>query len=180
LAIWGNSIKRNTIKMVKGIGIFGCLLLCCLQIQAQVFHRKNDEDWLLILSPGISYQGQWFGEVNLMRAKITGAGPCSAPVIGGARLGVEFNFDRHHFVYAPKLGFEVSTMLISLRGNAIAYIDDGKTDLRLLPEIGLSLLGLANLNYGYGAPLLKFEATAATRHRISLTVNLDFDLFEKF
>lgn len=129
----------------------------------------------LILSPGISYQKEFLGELSIMYAETamnnTGFG------IYGPKLGVEMNFDSDNFIYAPKLGFEVDVLFFSVRGSAVSYINHGDVDLRLLPEVGLSFFGLANLTYGYGFPVLKHEVRDVSRHRVTLTFNLSRDLW---
>jgi hypothetical protein len=132
--------------------------------------KKERSDYRLILSPGLSFQGQVFGELNLMYAKMENGGPCNPPVIYGLRLGVETNFNKDHFVYAPKIGYELNG-LISFRGNIITYIDNGHTDLRILPEIGIGFIYFS-LNYGYSIPILDFRTPDISRSRISLTFNL--------
>ena len=132
---------------------------------------SEDNKPKLILSPGISYQGQFFGEINLMYSKF--AIEHSGNAIWGPRIGIEANFNHDKFIYAPKVGYEFSGMLIALRGNAVGYIDDKKLDLRLLPEAGISLLGAVNLTYGYNLPILSFKSTEVARHRITLTANVN-------
>lgn len=129
----------------------------------------------LILSPGVSYQKEFFAELSIMYAETamnnTGLG------IYGPRLGVEVNFDSDNFIYAPKLGFEVDVLFLSVRANAVSYIDSGDVDLRILPEVGFSFFGLANLTYGYGIPVLNHRVEDISRHRVTLTFNLSRDLW---
>lgn len=130
----------------------------------------------LILSPGISYQGQFFGEINLMYAShYIGHG---GNAIWGPRVGIEANVNKDRFIYAPKLGFELSGLLIAVRGNAVGYIDNKRLDLRLLPEAGISLLGAVNLTYGYNLPILSFKSPEVARHRVTLTANIHRELWQ--
>lgn len=129
----------------------------------------------LILSPGVSYQKQLFAELSVMYAET--AMNHSGFGIYGPKLGVEVNFDPDNFIVAPKLGFEVDVLILSLRANIVSYIGSGNVDLRLLPELGLSFFGLANLSYGYGIPVLKHEFGDVSRHRVTLTFNLSRDLW---
>ena len=91
----------------------------------------------------------------------------------GPRIGIEANMSVADFMYAPKIGYELDVVFVSFRGNLINYIEKGNVDLRMLPEAGLSFFGAINLTYGYGIPLLKYESTQISRHRITLTVNLN-------
>ena len=129
----------------------------------------------LILSPGISFQKQVFGEVNLMYSKLELSDSGSA--IYGPRIGVETNFNPDHFIYAPKIGYEFSGMIFSFRSSTVGYVDSKKLDLRLLPEAGLSLFGAANLTYGYNIPVMDFRTTEISNHKLSLTANLNRDLW---
>ena len=153
-------------KGVKRILIFVMLLAVPFVGEAQ---KK------LIFSPGVSYQKTFFGELSLMYAETamnhTGFG------IYGPKLGVEANFSSTNFIFAPKLGFEVDVLFFSLRASAISYIEDGNADLRLLPEFGFSFLGLANLTYGYGIPVLSYRVEDVSCHRVTLTFNLSRDLW---
>jgi hypothetical protein len=148
-----------------------CLNLCGVSAQ------KSDGDVRkLILSPGVSWQGGLFEEMNLMLARSiieTGGN-----AFWGPRLGIETNFNSGHFIYALKFGYELSGLLICLRGNAILYVDGQKTDLRLLPEAGFSLFGAVDLTYGYSIPLLKSRINESPNHRITLIFNLHRELWK--
>lgn len=148
----------------------------------QIFHRKENQERLVILSPGGSLQGNgsYFAELNFMLAKLELGGPCNPPALLGPRIGIETNFSNDHFVYAPKVGWEASSLFFGFRGNIISYIDNGKVDLRILPEIGISFLSGVNLLYGYNIPTLEFRTSATTKHRLTLTINLDLDLWKRY
>lgn len=113
--------------------------------------------------------------MNLMLAET--ARDHSGLGIYGPRLGAEFNFDSKNFIYAPKLGFEVDVVFLAVRASAVTYIDNGNADLRLLPEVGISFFGLANIMYGYGFPVLSYEAGSISRNRVTLTINISRDLW---
>jgi hypothetical protein len=129
----------------------------------------------LILSPGVSYQSQLFTELNLMYSRFDYSH--SGSVIWGPRVGLEANFKKDRFILAPKVGYELSGLLLSLRGNAIGYMDEKKLDLRILPEIGTSLFGTVNLTYGYSFPLLEYKSSVVSKHRVTLTTNFHLDLW---
>jgi len=129
----------------------------------------------LIFSPVVSYQKEFFGELSLMYAET--AMQHSGLGIYGPRLGVGMNFNADDFIFAPKLGFEIDVIFLSVRANAVGYINRGDVDLRLLPELGVSFFGLANLIYGYGIPVLSSELGSVSRHSVTLTVNLSRDLW---
>lgn len=130
----------------------------------------KEPDAKVALSPGISYQGQFFGELNLMYYLKCYRTP-QGTFIHGPRVGSEFNF-KNSFIYAPKFGYEWTLIIFSCRINSLLYVQNRKLDLRILPEIGFNL-GYANLMYGYNIPLLRYRNTDITAHRISLTFNID-------
>ncbi|GAA4307915.1 hypothetical protein [Nibribacter koreensis] len=129
----------------------------------------GDEDKRkLIVSPGIAYQGQVFGEVNLFYADVyLGHGYGFL----GPRLGLEANFRKDRFIYAPKIGFELSGMLIALRTSAVGYVDDTKLDLRILPEAGFDFF-FGSLTYGYNIPVLSYKSSEVKNHKISLSARI--------
>ncbi|MES2848931.1 MAG: hypothetical protein V4685_07740 [Bacteroidota bacterium] len=135
-----------------------------------------------IISPGTSYQSQFFAELNLMYAgdKSLNGGPCSGSFAAGPRIGVEYNFNSSNNIIAPKIGYEVSGLVICLRANAVYYIGKHINDLRLLPEAGFSLTGAINLTYGFSIPLLSNRLTEVSRSRITLTFNCNKKLWRQF
>jgi hypothetical protein len=155
--------------------VFSTLIITVL-IAGIANGQTSEEGRKLILSPGVSYQRQFFGELNVMFSKlwIEHAGTA----IIGPRIGVESNFSPTNFIYAPKIGYELSGLLISTRANMVGYIEKDKLDLRILPELGTSFLGAVNLTYGYNIPLKAFRATDVSKHRATLTANLDLELWE--
>ncbi len=162
------------------------LLFLTLFIQSsygQLFHRTPNQERLIVLSPGFSAQGNgnFYTELNIMYSKITTGEPYFPPAYHGPRIGMEVNFfNNHHLVYAPKVGWEGSLFFLCVRGNLISYFDKGNVDLRILPEIGLSFKSGINLLYGYNIPLLDYRTGATTNHRLTLTINLDMDLWQTY
>ena len=64
-------------------------------------------------------------------------------------------------------------MLFTLRFSAVNYFQNGNSEFRILPELGLSLGGWANLTYGYGIAFKNENLKNVSNHRISLTFNLN-------
>jgi hypothetical protein len=137
---------------------------------------KKSSDYRFILSPSISYQGQVFGELNLMRAGFL-KGYDAPPAMWSYRVGLESNLNPKHFVIAPKIGYEV-TFFLMLRGSILSYIDNGNIDLRILPEIGVGGY-VFSLSVGYGIPLLNFRTPDVRSLRFSLVFNLDNIIFKE-
>jgi hypothetical protein len=90
-------------------------------------------------------------------------------------LDIETNFNKNDFVIAPKIGYELAGMVFCFRGNAVCYFHKSQRDLRLLPEIGITLACMVNITYGYGFPILDNKILDIGRSRITLTINLHKD-----
>jgi hypothetical protein len=137
---------------------------------------KSETGQYFLFSPGISYQNQFFGEVNVMYAY--GLYADAPPHTIGPRLGFEFNFDPNNFIIAPKIGYEVSVALALIRLNVIKYFTKNDNEFRLLPEIGLCWRSYVNLTYGYSIALPKSTIKEISISRITLTFNLNKHLLK--
>ncbi|MFT3793197.1 hypothetical protein [Flavobacterium sp.] len=118
-------------------------------------------------SPGILWQDEIFAEANVLVGKVI----IEKAMVGmsGITAGLETNFKSgHEFTVAPKIGIESDMTIASVRLSAINYFQDGNSELRLVPEIGLSFGGFANLTYGYGFILANDHIQNASQHRLSL------------
>ena len=127
-------------------------------------------------SPGLILQGNLFADVNLLIGKVTVDLNSKIPIVGiqGFRLGFESNFlDNKNYTIAPKVGYEISPMLYTLRLSAVNYFQNSNSEFRILPELGLSLGGWINLTYGYGISLENKNLKNVSNHRISLNFNLN-------
>ncbi|MEM5565212.1 hypothetical protein WNY78_08855 [Psychroserpens sp. AS72] len=141
-------------------------------------YKNNFKD--VLFSPGIIVQHETFldfnmaiGEVTVINGKI--------PLIGfdGFRIGFETNLrDRNNHTIAPKIGYEISATLVVVRLSMVNYFQNGNSEFRLLPELGLSFNGWANLTYGYGIPFNNGNLNNVSSHRVGLSFNLDKRLKE--
>ncbi len=126
----------------------------------------------LALSPGVVFQKQTFGELNLLIGRYESS--MSGNAFGGVRLGAETNFRKGtENIWAPKIGVELSGMVICARGTMLYYIADANRQLCFLPELGISFLGFANLTYGYNFKLSAGTIDGIVRHRVCLSLNLN-------
>ena len=98
--------------------------------------------------------------------------------IWGPRFGFESSLTSKDYIFAPKIGYEISGLMICLRGNALAYLQNKRSDFRLLPEAGLSLSGVINLTYGYNLHIYGDKIRDITNHKFSLLINLNYDLLK--
>ncbi|WP_157446964.1 hypothetical protein [Cytophaga aurantiaca] len=101
-------------------------------------------------------------------------GPCNYSV-SGLRLGSEFVFNGAKINFAPKIGYELSSMLLCFRVSEINYLHDKSVDIRLLPEIGFDFVTFANICYGYNIHIGGDKYNAISNHRVTLTFNLYVD-----
>lgn len=149
------------------------LLVLCNE---PAFSQKNNRvDFAL--SPGIIYQGQWTGEINVLAGRYESE--LGGNAFCGMRFGVESNFKTgNDLLFAPKIGVELSGMFICLRGTFLSYVSRQDLQFRFLPEIGISFLGFANLTYGYAIPLNNPHAIDLSRHRVTLSLNLNKRVIE--
>ena len=138
--------------------------------------QKNNEDTVsngklpisLVYTVGLSKQKSLLGEFDLTFAKIDNG----KYKLWGPFLGVETNFNFNNWILGPKAGFEYGTSFFILRGSFINYFDKEGSDLRMLPEAGISLLGILNFTYGYSIPLTNFESNKLGNHRIGFFISL--------
>lgn len=129
----------------------------------------------IALSPGIIFQKQTFGELNVLIGRYVSETGGNA--FGGVRLGAETNFKKGtENIWAPKIGLELSGMVVCMRATALYYITDQTTQWRFLPEIGISFLGFANLTYGYNFNLSHNQINGIINHRVCLSINLNPEL----
>nr|WP_321237354.1 hypothetical protein [uncultured Psychroserpens sp.] len=129
----------------------------------------------ILFSPGLIVQHETFLEFNVLFGDVTVENG-KIPIIGvdGFRIGVETNLrDGHNHTIAPKLGYEISATIFAVRLSAVNYFQNGNSEFRLLPELGISANGWANLTYGYGIPLNNGNLNNVSCHRVGLSFNLD-------
>jgi hypothetical protein len=132
----------------------------------------------IAISPGFIDQYQKFGDINLSIGRYE-KGP-DGGAFGGVRLGMETNLKKgDELMYAPKIGLELFSSFVCIRLSTLYYTRGTVHQVRLLPEVGTSLWGVANLTVGYGFELTKSNlAYYAGNTRISLCINLQKDLIK--
>lgn len=124
------------------------------------------------ISPGVILQRQTFGELNVIIGRYTSLFGLNN--FEGVRFGVESNFKNgNDHIFAPKIGYEATGMLLCMRATALTYFHNGNTQFRLLPELGFCIRGFANLTYGYNFNLSKVDINGICNHRVCLSINLN-------
>jgi hypothetical protein len=103
----------------------------------------------------------------------------------GPYCTVDVFIDESNILLGPKLGYEFTAGLFGAAIDMTYYIDhnyDGEGGNRsgvvATPKVGLSILGFANLFYGYTIPLSNERISTITRNRFSLVFNLNRDYFD--
>ncbi len=133
----------------------------------------------IVFSGGIIFQHQFFLDANVLIGQYS-ALEGKIPLIGilGWRAGLESSFDFDRQIIGPKIGYEISYFPFSIRASVVNYFQDDKSQLRVVPELGISIGGAVNLSYGYGQKIIGDKIYKLSYHRVSLTVNLQKDLWK--
>ncbi|MGC3944022.1 MAG: hypothetical protein QM762_05765 [Chryseolinea sp.] len=104
----------------------------------------------------------------------------------GPYATVDVFLDDSNILLGPKLGYEMTAGLFGLAADATYFIDhnyDGeggnRNSLMITPKAGISILGFANVFYGYAIPVTSDGGISSiSRHRFSLVFNLNKDYFD--
>jgi hypothetical protein len=126
---------------------------------------------IVSFSPGILVQHQVFGEANVL----VGSAIKNKMIIGvtGLRFGVESNFKSgNEHILGLKAGAEIDVLVFAMRASVIEYFNGSRSQLRLLPEFGITFGGLYTLTYGYGMKLTDTDIPGISHHRLSLSINM--------
>ncbi|MDC8003917.1 hypothetical protein POV27_07625 [Aureisphaera galaxeae] len=161
--------------MIKKSILF-LLILISTFCYSQEAEEQTETQLDVAFAPGLIYQGNFFADLNILIGEVTVDLDSKIPIVGikGFRIGMESNFrDNENFTIAPKIGYEISPMLYTLRLSALNYFQNGNSEFRILPEIGLSLGGWGLLTYGYGIAFNDGNLNNVSNHRVSLSFNLN-------
>ena len=103
----------------------------------------------------------------------------------GPYCTVDIFIDNSNFLIGPKLGYEFTAGIFGGSIDATYFIDqnygaEGKdrTAWVTTPKIGISILGFADLFYGYEIPLSSERISTISRNRFSLVFNINRDYFD--
>jgi len=89
-----------------------------------------------------------------------------------AAFGLETNF-LNGLSLGPKLAYEINYILLQGRFSLIDLMDlKGENNLIFRPEIGLTLIGLFSINYGYNYCIIKNVNDLIGKHQIGISFNL--------
>lgn len=132
---------------------------------------------------GISVQDRAFVELGLQWHNIY-RHPLSL-ASKGPYATIDLMVDEKNLLIGPKLGYEFTAGVFGTAFDVTYFYDKDYNsegmDRRAwvgTPKIGLTLLGFLNAFYGYQIPFSETRITTLSRHRFSLTFNLNKDYFD--
>ncbi len=136
----------------------------------------------LVPKAGIGTQDRGFVEVGVQLHNIY-KHPLSL-ISKGPYATVDIFIDDSNILVGPKMGYEITVGMIGIAIDATYFIDynyDGESHTRnawvATPKAGFSILGFADLFYGYSIPMSEQTITSISRNRLSLVINLNRDYF---
>lgn len=73
----------------------------------------------------------------------------------------------------PMIGYELNLLILQLKGTILSQHDfKTENNLILRPEIGLTLIGMVSLDYGFNWTVLNNNHNLLGKHQLSLSCNL--------
>ena len=146
------------------------------------FHRYWTQQ-RLIPKLGVGSQGRGFVEVGVYWHHIY-KHPLTL-MSKGPYFTVDVFIDDSNFLIGPKLGYEFTAGIVGGAVDVTYFIDQNygpenkdRNAWVTTPKIGISILGFADLFYGYEIPISSERITSISRNRFSLIFNLNRDYFD--
>jgi hypothetical protein len=103
----------------------------------------------------------------------------------GPYVTVDVFINKSNFLIGPKIGYEFTAGVFGAALDVTYFIDENYGDEGInrrawvtTPKVGLSILGFADVFYGYEIPISSERISSLSRHRFSLTFNLNKDYFD--
>jgi hypothetical protein len=154
--------------------IFYCFVAECAG-QADSVNKESDQIyWTPRYSIGI--QNSPFVEIGISKLGISNRGIefGSWCFYGSAELNYRKQSDNNsNIFYGVKAGFETSWAFF-MWALELKFVSDNKdAQLIFTPKLGLSVLGVVNILYGYNLPDKKLKFNGLGHHQISLIVNIN-------
>ena len=119
--------------------------------------------WLSVRAAYL-HQANGYAEAGLYFGIATDRNPINGGAFYGPSISTEFllkSQSDNHNIIGPKIGFDCSNAALipwatipwGGRIDIIDYTDGKQTSIKILPQVGLSLLSIINIYYGYNIPL---------------------------
>jgi hypothetical protein len=178
-----------------GLNILGAVFAGSLLFQAgPVFSQQADTAktatlesfyWTkerLVPKIGVSVQDRAFLEIgvywqNIYRHPLSLASK-------GPYATIDIMVDDRNLLIGPKLGYEFTAGVFGTAFDVTYFYDKDYNSEGLdrrafvaTPKAGLTLLGFMDVFYGYQIPISEQRITSLSRHRFSLTFNLNRDYY---
>ena len=172
-----------------------CLLIFCGVIFSHIALAQYGDSLLrtpfqrywtqqrLIPKLGVGSQGRGFVEVGVYWHHIY-KHPLTL-MSKGPYFTVDVFIDDSNFLIGPKLGYEFTAGVFGGSLDVTYFIDQNygpenkdRNAWVTTPKIGISILGFADLFYGYEIPLSSERITSISRNRFSLVFNINKDYFD--
>jgi hypothetical protein len=146
------------------------------------FHRYWTQQ-RLVPKLGVGTQDRAFVEVGLYWHNIY-KHPLTL-LSKGPYCTVDIFINKSNFLIGPKIGYEFTAGVFGAALDVTYFIDENYGDEGknrrawvTTPKVGLSILGFADVFYGYEIPLSSERISSISRHRFSLAFNLNRDYFD--
>jgi hypothetical protein len=179
---------RTALNSVRKALILGCFLspfLCCAQndsTKTRVFETYWTRE-RLVPKVGVAAQDRAFVEVGIYWQNIY-RHPLSL-ASKGPYATVDLMIDQKNLLIGPKVGYEFTAGVFGAAFDVTYFYDKDYNseglDRRSIvgtPKAGLTLLGFLDVFYGYQIPFSETEITTLSRHRFSVSFNLNKDYFD--
>lgn len=172
-------------RIGTSIKIFAVIsLLLCMSFQASaqetdtVHVKPFERYWTkprLVPRVGIGAQESVFAEVGVAWHKIY-VHPLTL-ASAGPYLSIDGIVKDGDPIVGPKIGYEFTAGLIGLAADITYYTNFDRESVVFTPKAGVSLLGFANLFYGYNMNLSDDSFGIISKNRFSLVFNINRDYF---
>jgi hypothetical protein len=139
--------------------------------------ENNDSGlkFVIFVEPEIIFPKQIFANINFV-LHFPVKSNFEVAIWHGPVLGFETNFIPNDYIYGIKAGYSFDLAHftgLTFRLYSIMYNNVNQWDIRIQPEIGLSMFGVLGVTYGYNFPLLETVNKGIGNHRITLFYKID-------
>jgi hypothetical protein len=182
---------RIGLKFLKAF-IFGCLLTSAVSLYGQNTDTTANSPALetffwtqqrVVPKVGISLQDRMFVEIGVYWQNIYHH-PLSL-ASKGPYATIDIMIHEENLLIGPKVGYEFTAGVFGTALDVTYFYDkdynsEGQDRRAFVatPKAGLTLLGFLDVFYGYQIPLSEERITSISRHRFSITFNLNRDYFD--
>lgn len=165
---------KNVMRYILIILLFSSLTNCFSQDSTYVFHNKTHFDNVKTndIRLGIGLNSAFYSEIGYAKhlSNIGDTGYFSR----GYYVALEWLPKRTNFsdVYAIKVGYEVSALLLHIGIETKYQTDFDRTDFVVTPKIGVGLFSCVSLSYGYNISTNKSPFENVSENQFSLIFNI--------